>query len=888
MNNKMTLMLGILFLLMPFNLLQGQVPSEKDMGAYLFVFHQDATHSLYMATSRDGYTFTAVNNAQPVMGGDTLATQHGIRDPHVFRGPDGAFYLSMTDLNLRGQQMGFRKTRWERDEAQYGWGNNHGFVLMKSFDLIHWTRHVVHVDKEFPELEVGCAWAPETTYDPVKKKLMLYFTMRLGNGKTKLYYAYTDNAFTRLETKPEILFEYPNPNVQILDADISTMPDGRYCLMYVAQEQPGGIRMAFSDHINKGYKYVDQWADTEPGACEAPNVWKRAGQNKWVLMYDVFSLNPHNFGFCETTDFKHFTNLGHFNDGVMKATNFASPKHGAIIPITTEEANLLETNWKNRANITVNLNKTLGEMKPIWAWFGYDEPNYTYMKDGKKLLSDISNLSPVPVNVRVHNLLTSGDGTAALKWGSTNVYTEDKKGRPVYQWNIVDSIFDTYVNRGMRPLVQIGFMPEALSIKPTPYKHNWKPGVEYDEIFKGWAYPPKDYKKWRELIYQWAMHCKERYGEEEVSTWYWEVWNEPNYYFKASFEEYCKLYDYAADGLLKALPNAVVGGPHTTDPYWEGAREYLRKFIDHCLHGKNYATGETGSPLGYIGFHAKGSPTFKGNMVQMSLGTQLRNAEAGFKVVASFPELKNIPVIIGEFDPEGCAACSSEYTPQYNYRNGTMYSSTVADSYARLYELARKHNVNLTGAVTWAFEFENQPWFAGFRDLATNGVAKPVLNVFRMFGQMGGHLVEATSTAMLPVDSISKNSVRNAPDIGVLASREGKEAALLLWNYHDHNDTSVQPATISVYVEGDKEISQVLVTHYRVDDKHSNSYAKWLEMGSPQQPDKRQMEELERSSNLQMYDSPRWVRVVDGKIRLNFDLPRQGVSLIKLDYSGKQ
>ena len=111
--------------------------SEKKMEAYLFVFFDDKTHSLFMATSHDGYTFTAVNKAQPVIAGDTIADQKGIRDPHIYRGPDGAFYLAMTDLHLSGQQKGYRTTRWERDEKDFGWGNNRGLVLMKSSDLIH-------------------------------------------------------------------------------------------------------------------------------------------------------------------------------------------------------------------------------------------------------------------------------------------------------------------------------------------------------------------------------------------------------------------------------------------------------------------------------------------------------------------------------------------------------------------------------------------------------------------------------------------------------------------------------------------------------------------------------------------------------------------------------
>ncbi|HEX6210899.1 MAG TPA: beta-xylosidase, partial [Methylomirabilota bacterium] len=145
----------------------------------------------------------------------------------------------------------------------------------------------------------------------------------------------------------------------------------------------------------------------------------------------------------------------------------------------------------------------LGPMTPVWAFFGYDEPNYTYMKDGRRLLTELAALSPVPVYVRAHNLLTSGDGTPGLKWGSTNAYTEDASGRPRYDWTIVDRIFDEYVQRKMRPLVEIGFMPEALSTRPQPYRHRWAPGAPYGEIFTGWAWPPRDYDRWRELVYQW-------------------------------------------------------------------------------------------------------------------------------------------------------------------------------------------------------------------------------------------------------------------------------------------------------------------------------------------------------------------------------------------------
>ncbi len=320
--------------------------TEKDKAAYLLAYFKDPTHSLHFALSTDGYSFTDINNGDPIIAGDTIATQKGIRDPHITRGGDGAFYLAMTDLHIFGMQKGYRTTQWERDGDLYDWGNNQGFVLMKSFDLIHWTYSNVNINNSFEDLKnVGCAWAPQTIYDPATDKMMLYFTMRIGHGKTKLYYAYTDDDFTKLTTYPKELFAYPNPEIQVLDADINQMPDGRYCMTYVAQENPIGIRVAYSDSINKGYQFEDKWIDKEPGSCEAPNIWKRIGKDEWVLMYDIYSIQPHNFGFCTTTDFKTFTSIGHFNEGEMKTTNFTSPKHGAVIQLTKEEATKLAQQW---------------------------------------------------------------------------------------------------------------------------------------------------------------------------------------------------------------------------------------------------------------------------------------------------------------------------------------------------------------------------------------------------------------------------------------------------------------------------------------------------------------------------------------------------------------
>lgn len=530
--------------------------------------------------------------------------------------------------------------------------------------------------------------------------------------------------------------------------------------------------------------------------------------------------------------------------------------------------------------VQVDFQSKIGSMTPIWAWFGYDEPNYTYMKDGKKLLSEIAAMSPVPVFVRTHSMLVTGDGTAALKWGSTNAYTEDLNGNAVYNWKITDSIFDTYIQRGMKPLAQIGFMPEALSIKPQPYRHYWEPGRPYSEIVTGWAYPPKDYHKWAELVFQWVKHCVERYGKREVESWYWELWNEPDspYYWNGTQEEFFKLYDYTADAVKRALPSAKIGGTDATG----GRLHFQEAFIKHCLYGTNYATGQKGAPLDVVLFHAKGSPELKDEGVVMGIRSQLQNIRDHFKLISDYPQLKKIPVIIGESDPEGCAACGMKTDPQNAYRNGTMYSSYTAASFARKYELMRLWSVNLIGAVSWSFEFENQPWFYGFRDLATNGVDKPVLNVFRMFGKMGGDLVRVEAERMYKLDAILESGIRgNQTDIGALASISKKSGAVMVWNYHDA-DLMGDAEKVAVELKNVPARNAVLSV-FLIDQKNSNSYEVWKKMGSPQSPSPDQIDALEQAGQLNQVLKKK-IKISGGSAVVDLELKRQAVALVKLDW----
>ena len=308
---------------------------------------------------------------------------------------------------------------------------------------------------------------------------------------------------------------------------------------------------------------------------------------------------------------------------------------------------------------------------------------------------------------------------------------------------------------------------------------------------------------------------------------------------------------------------------------------FTREFIEHCLRGTNYVTGKIGTPLDFVSFHAKGSPVFTKGHVRMGIANQLRTINDGFGIIASFPELKNTPIIIGESDPEGCAACQG---PQLGYRNGTMYSSYTAASFARTLDLADRHGVNLEGALTWAFEFEDQPYFAGFRTLASNGIDMPVLNVFRMFSQMSGQRLPVESDGAVPLDSMMREGVRGNPDVSALASLDTNKLCVLVWHYHD-DDVPGPDAEVALSLIGlPSSANKARVTQFVIDENHSNAFTAWKRMGSPQEPTPDQYAQLERAGQLARIEAPTLARDREGTGTLSFKLPRQAVSLLELQW----
>jgi len=536
---------------------------------------------------------------------------------------------------------------------------------------------------------------------------------------------------------------------------------------------------------------------------------------------------------------------------------------------------LVQTAWAQTAPVEISVEGTaLGApLRRIWAYYGFDEVNYTTTPEGRDLLQALVRAHDEPVHIRSHFLLNTNAGALGLKWGSTNVYTQDAQGNAVYDWTVMDGIMDTVTGLGAYPLAEIAFMPQALSTRPNPYRNSSVTALD-----GGLFYPPNDYQKWGDLIRAWASHTKERYPDAE-STWLWELWNEPDIaYWKGTPAEFARLYDFTEAALHEVFPTAPLGGPETAS-----AGAFLTQFLRHCAEEVNAVSGNVGTRLDLVTFHAKGGVALVNGNVRMNLGNQLRLHRDGFGIVAGFPQYRSTPIIVGEADPDGCAACSTADVPADAYRNSTAYGAYEVAMMKRSLELETRAGVNLRALLTWAFTFVPEPFFSGFRELSNNGIHKPVLNAFKLLGSLEGARLPVTSSGARSLDDILVNSVRAQPDVDALATRttDGR-VQVLVWNYHD-DLVQVPAAPVHLGVALPATFgSRAHVRHLRADEAHGDAFTIWLRQGSPAAPSAAQIAEMQQGMEPAPLGPDTTLDVVDGALTLDFELPRFGISLITL------
>ena len=328
MRNRILTLFAFFFFVI--NVSFASLVEEKDYAGYLFTYftgNHISEEAVCFAVSVDGYSFYALNGNRPVLDSKVISSTGGVRDPHILRCEDGkTFYMVVTDM-----------------VSANGWDSNRAMVLLKSTDLVNWSHSVINMQKRYAGQEnLKRVWAPQTIFDRETGKYMVYWSMKYGDGPDVIYYAYANDDFTDLIGEPEPLF-IPADKKSCIDGDI-VYKDGVYHLFYKTEGHGNGIKVATTRSLTSGeWKESSDYKQQTKEAVEGAGTFKLIGQDKYILMYDVYMKGKYQF--TETTDLEHFKVIDH-----EVSMNF-HPRHGTVIPITRAELKRITDKWGKPAEL---------------------------------------------------------------------------------------------------------------------------------------------------------------------------------------------------------------------------------------------------------------------------------------------------------------------------------------------------------------------------------------------------------------------------------------------------------------------------------------------------------------------------------------------------------
>lgn len=510
-------------------------------------------------------------------------------------------------------------------------------------------------------------------------------------------------------------------------------------------------------------------------------------------------------------------------------------------------------------SLTVETDKVIDTCDPtLWANIGYD-PIYahTVAPESQPVWAFIKQSSAFRY-IRCHNAFSDGfpgQQPESEIWGC-RVYSETPDGQPRYNWQYLDRVLDTWVKAGLKPIFETDFMPDALA--DGKIVRNYSGGA---------INTPKDYNKWRDLVHETVKHCIERYGAEEVRSWYFEIWNEPDLkmYFidglgpgerftPEKVKRLNKMYDYFVAGATAADSQIKVGGPGIA-----GNRDYFRAFLNHCVNETNHVTGEKGTRIDFISWHAYGT----------SERIQSNNREMKRIIQQEFPSLADRELQQNEWG-QRLGTDSNRPSVFLNYEAAFLCKSIDGifnDESARVAKILR------WGNPTGVFQAGRvRGWRPLTLHFGSEVVKLSIFNAYELLAKLGPERVQLTGTKFGKLVH------------GFATRKTDNSVQIVVYHFDERNQQSQgTPVLVNLTAQGLSGGSQMQMTHYRIDQEHSNAAAAWVALGSPTNPTPSQIQQIKARSELQTLGPPSVLAVEGGRVNLSFELPVNAVSLIVLE-----
>ncbi|WP_026485686.1 GH39 family glycosyl hydrolase [Caldanaerobius polysaccharolyticus] len=520
-----------------------------------------------------------------------------------------------------------------------------------------------------------------------------------------------------------------------------------------------------------------------------------------------------------------------------------------------------------QVDVNVNADKVVREFRHFYRAFGYANVDYTYTQPSRKMYEYLTSYNNHCLYMRMHNILTShGRGdyylvNEGLDYGGIDgsIVHIDQDGNIQFEWDKVDRVYDILVKYGIKPIVETVYIP--LPLRKSKELH----------------YLPKDFKVWHKLIREFVLHVQQRYGREEIETWYFEIWNEPDNHkiWLENLESFFALYDYMEDAVHSVNDRIKVGGPATKQS--EASFVLFQKFLEHCTHGVNYATGRYGSRIDFVSVHCKGGrPELYSPSIEYMFGALKRYIE----ILKQYPELKGIEFLNDESDESWKGNMGIQEESWFNFRNTHYFPGFVCkmvNTYCDVVE--DQYEINLTVADSDNCHLQWEKFlFSGNRSQltplvrygSTDLLKKPIFNAYVLLSHLGDKRLNVSSGN----DCFGRK-------FGALPTMRNDILSIMVWNFEDGITDEVNDRLIKLKITGIPFRGKYRQIHYRIDKDHSNSYNTWVALGKPGHPTVEQIKQLRRREGLELYEP---IKEIEMKSEIEFELamPMHSISLIKL------